>query len=118
MNLVQLKYFHAVCKFQTVSEPARYLSISQPSLSSAIKELENEFGVTLFRRHYRGMVLTEEGEIFYKASKDILEKCEQVENEMKDLGSKRKKLRLGIPPMIGSLTLANIYQDGKRLITL
>lgn len=111
MNLVQLKYFHAICKFQTVSEAAEHLYISQPSLSNAIKELENEFGVTLFRRHHRGMTLTEEGEVLYRASKDILEKCEQVENVMKDLGSKRKKLRLGIPPMIGSLILPSVYRD-------
>ncbi|MBO7149821.1 MAG: LysR family transcriptional regulator [Clostridia bacterium] len=111
MNLIQLKYFHAVCQFQTVSEAAEYLYISQPSLSNAIKELENEFGVALFRRHHRGMTLTEEGRVLYEASKDILEKCEQVENVMKDLGSKRKKLRLGIPPMIGSLILPKIYRD-------
>ena len=63
MNLIQLKYFHAVCQFQTVSEAAEYLYISQPSLSNAIKELENEFGVALFRRHHRGMTLTEEGRV-------------------------------------------------------
>ena len=111
MNLVQLKYFHAVCQFQTVSEAAEYLYISQPSLSNAIKDLENEFGVTLFRRHHRGMTLTEEGEILYRESKDLIERCEHLGNLMKDLGTKRKKLRLGIPPMIGSLILPKIYRD-------
>ena len=111
MNLVQLKYFHTVCQFQTVSEASEYLYISQPSLSASIKELEKEFGVLLFRRHHRGMVLTEEGEVLYNLSKDILEKCEQVENVMKDLGSKRKKLRIGIPPMIGSLIIPNVFRD-------
>jgi len=57
MNLNQLKYFSAVCTYQTISDAAAYLHISQPSLSSAIKELEKEFGVVLFRRHHRGMVL-------------------------------------------------------------
>ena len=62
MNINQLKYFDAVCTFQSVSLAAEYLHISQPSLSSAIKELENEFGILLFKRHHRGMVLTPEGE--------------------------------------------------------
>ncbi len=111
MNLVQLKYFQAVCQFQTVSEAAEYLYISQPSLSNAIKDLENEFGVTLFRRHHRGMTLTEEGQILYRESKELLERCDQLTNLMKDLGSKRKILRLGIPPMIGSLILPRVYGD-------
>ncbi len=65
----------------------------------------------MFRRHHRGMTLTEEGEVLYRASKDILERCEQTCNVMKDLGSKRKKIRLGIPPMIGSLILPSVYRD-------
>ncbi|MBQ8309043.1 MAG: LysR family transcriptional regulator [Clostridia bacterium] len=109
MNLMQLRYFQAVCKFQTVSEAAESLYISQPSLSNAIKDLESEFGVTLFRRHHRGMTLTAEGEVLYRASKDILDRSEQIENIMKDLGKERKKLRLGVPPMIGSLILPYIY---------
>ena len=66
VNLVQLKYFQAVCSYRTVSNAAEYLHISQPSLSCAIKELESEFGVLLFRRHHRGMKLTSEGEVLYK----------------------------------------------------
>lgn len=111
MNLTQLKYFQAVCMFQTVSDAAEYLHISQPSLSSAIKELENEFGVILFRRHHRGMTLTSEGEVLHRMSRDLLQRAEQMENIMKDLGRERKKLRLGIPPMIGSLILPGMYRD-------
>lgn len=111
MNITQLKYFNAVCTFQSVSEAAEFLHISQPSLSSAVKELENEFSVTLFRRHHRGMTLTQEGEVLYKLSKDILSRTEQAESIMKDLGTERKKLRLGVPPMIGSLILPFVYRD-------
>ena len=111
MNISQLKYFCAVCELQTVSAAAEYLHISQPSLSNAIKELENEFGVCLFKRCYRGMTLTDEGQKFYEMSKDILNSAEYAENVMKDLGAGRKKLRLGIPPMIGSIILPYIYRD-------
>lgn len=109
MNLTQLKYFKAVCTYHTASAAAEYLHISQPSLSSAIKELEREFGITLFRRHHRGMVLTPEGESLLKMSTDLLGRAEQIENVMNDLGKKRKALRLGVPPMIGSLVLPHIY---------
>ncbi|MBE6606119.1 MAG: LysR family transcriptional regulator [Ruminococcaceae bacterium] len=111
MNINQLKYFFAVCASQTVSDAAKRLHISQPSLSSAIKELENEFGVTLFKRHHRGMTLTPEGEVLFKMSKDILNRAEETKNVMKDLGSERKKLKLGVPPMIGSIILPSVFRD-------
>ncbi len=111
MNINQLKYFCAVCDFQTVSDAAMHLHISQPSISSAIKDLENEFGVTLFKRHHHGMTLTSEGELLYKMSKDILNRTGKAEKIMKDLGGDRKKLRLGIPPMIGAIILPSIYRD-------
>ena len=111
MNTTQLKYFHTVATFHSVSEAAAYLHISQPSLSAAIKELENEFGVLLFHRHHRGMTLTAEGEVLFKLSEDILDRMEQAESRMRDLGSGKKRLRLGVPPMIGSLILPHIYRD-------
>ena len=80
MNLTKLKYFHAICTFHSFSEAAEYLHISQPSLSNAIKELENEYGVSLFSRHYRGVSLTSEGQVLYNLSKDVLNRTEQAEN--------------------------------------
>ena len=111
MNLVQLKYFQAVCKYQSVSAAAEYLYISQPTLSSAIKELEKEFGVSLFRRHHRGMVLTPEGSELLKHCDRLLSHADQVERIMNDYGKRRKVLRLGVPPMIGSLFLPKIYRE-------
>ena len=111
MNLMQLKYFTAICEHGTVSDAAEYLHIAQPSLSAAIKELEREFGVTLFRRHHRGMHPTPEGETLLKLAKDLLERSDRIENVMKDMGLARKKLRLGVPPMISSLILPRIYSD-------
>ena len=111
MNINHLKYFRAVCLFRSVSEAAEYLHISQPSLSVAIKELENKYGVVLFRRHHKGVTLTPEGEVFYKLSEDIVSRAEQAEKLMEDLGNGRKTLRLGVPPMIGSLILSVVYRE-------
>ena len=110
MNLNQLSYFNAVCAYQSISKAAEGLHISQPSLSAAIRELENEFGVTLFTRHYRGVRLTEEGQVLYKLSKELVSRAEQTVMTMKDLGCGRKVLKLGVPPMIGSLILPRISQ--------
>ena len=111
MNLVQLKYFQTVCVYGSVSAASEYLFISQPSLSAAIKDLEEEFGVSLFIRHHKGMILTEEGEALYRLSNDLLSHAADVKREMEDMGVNRKVLRLGIPPMIGSLILPRIYDE-------
>lgn len=111
MNFIQLKYFEAVYSCGSVSKAAEVLHISQPSLSVAIRELETEFGVPLFHRHHKGVSLTPEGEILLSMGKDILTKVEAAATIMKDLGTGRKILKLGLPPMIGTMFLTRIYQD-------
>lgn len=111
MNVTQLEYFCAVCTYQSISEAAEHLHISQPSLSVAIKELETEYGVLLFKRHYRGVSLTEAGEQLYEMSSRLLKEFKNLEQKIYDIGKKRKVLEVGIPPMIGSLFLPRIYKE-------
>ena len=109
MNFVQLKYFIAVSELGAVSRAAEYLHISQPSLSLAIKELEGEFGAALFNRVHRGMRLTSEGRELLTMARDIVARVDAAERAMKDMGRDNKTLTLGVPPMIGSLILPEIY---------
>lgn len=111
MNLNQLKYFNAVCEYRSVSKAATILHISQPSVSNSIKELEQEFGVILFNRFHGGMEPTDYGETLYNLSKDLLLKVEQTEHIMMNVLKKSKVIRLGIPPMIGSLFLSRIFRN-------
>ena len=64
MKLTQLRYFQGICPWGSLSRAARELHISQSVLSGTIKELEEEFGVLLFSRSGRGLVLTKEGKFF------------------------------------------------------
>ena len=111
MNITQLKYFHAVATYRTVSLAAQHLYISQPSLSNAIKELEKEFSVNLFYRRYNGMFLTPAGTKLYNAVTDLLTRYDEVEQLMHAIGKDSRQLRLGIPPMISSFILADIYKN-------
>ena len=90
MNITQLKYFHAVATYHTVSLAAQHLYISQPSLSNAIKELEREFSVTLFYRRYNGMFLTPAGTKLYNFVTDLLTRYDEVEHLMRAMGKDRK----------------------------
>lgn len=108
MTITDLRYFEAVCICRSISGAAEYLHISQPSLSVAIKGLEDEFGVRLFERRHRGVVLTPEGEVMYARCRDVLGGFDELGRVMQDLGSRRRSIRIGVPPMIGSLILPKI----------
>ena len=58
MTLAQLRYTIAIAKAGSMNEAAKSLYISQPSLSTAIRELEAETGVEIFRRTNRGIAVT------------------------------------------------------------
>ena len=58
MTLTQLRYAITVANSDSMNEAARNLFISQPSLSAAIKELEEEAGIEIFRRTNRGISVT------------------------------------------------------------
>lgn len=111
MNLIQLRYFQAVCACGNLTQAAQQLHISQPSLSSAIQTLEKEFGVGLFVRQYRGVELTAEGEQLLKLSRSLTENADKLVRIMQDLGAGRHILRLGVPPVLGGWLLPRLYTD-------
>lgn len=78
MNLRHLKYFVATAETGQVSRAANALSISQSSVTSAIKELETELGASMFHRTSQGMELTDPGREFLASAREILEKIEDA----------------------------------------
>ena len=64
MTLQQLKYVTTVAQTGTISDAAKKLFISQPSLTKAVRELEKEMEITIFERTNRGIVISKEGETF------------------------------------------------------
>ena len=72
MTLQQLKYAVTVAECGTISAAAEKLFISQPSLTTAIRELESEMGVTIFSRTNRGVIVSREGEEFLGYARQIL----------------------------------------------
>ena len=64
MTLQQLKYVTTIANIGSISEAAKRLFVSQPSLTKAIKELEKEMGITIFDRTNKGITVSKEGERF------------------------------------------------------
>ncbi len=79
MTLLQLKYIVTAAAAGTISEAAKQLYITQPSLTSAIKELENELGITIFKRTNRGILLSAEGEEFLGYARQVIEQTDLME---------------------------------------
>lgn len=80
MNLQQCRYVEAVARAGSFSQAAKELFVSQPNLSSSIKDLENQLGVQLFFRSNKGVRLTDEGHDFLKYAKRILGELTLLEN--------------------------------------
>jgi DNA-binding transcriptional LysR family regulator len=80
MTLQQLKYVIEVANRGSMNEAAKRLFISQPSLSNAIKELEEEMKLTIFERTNKGISLSKEGAEFLGYARQVIEQAELLEN--------------------------------------
>ena len=84
MELRVLKYFITVAQEQSFSKAAKVLNVSQPALSKQIKDLEDEYQITLFNRTTRTVSLTEEGRLFKEQAIEILNLVDRSEDYLRN----------------------------------
>lgn len=94
MTLQQLKYVLAVSDKGSISEAAKSLYISQPSLSNAIKELEQEIGLTIFMRSNRGILLTNDGVEFLGYARQVIQQSDLLEEKYIKKHAVRQRFRV------------------------
>jgi DNA-binding transcriptional LysR family regulator len=80
LTLQQLKYVIEVSNQGSINEAAKRLFISQPSLSTAIRELEEEMQITIFERSNKGISLSKEGVEFLSYARQVVEQAELLES--------------------------------------
>ena len=97
MNLQHLKYAVEVARFQSISRAAEALYLNQPYLSRAIRELEGELGIEIFRRTSRGVIPTEQGEEFLARARGILDHVEEVEDLYKVKRKEILRFQVAVP---------------------
>lgn len=83
MTLQQLKYVIQIVQYGSITMAAQKLYITQPSLSKAVSELEQEMGITIFLRSNRGVILSEEGTKFLSYARQVVEQAELLEQTYK-----------------------------------
>lgn len=103
MTLNQLRYFCTAAQFRSITKAAQELFITQPTISSAIRELEIEFKITLFYRTGNQLTLSEEGESFYQRASQLLQMSLEMQDEFSDHARLHSTLRIGTPPMLSTV---------------
>lgn len=115
MDLRQLEYFQMVSRLNNITRAAERLHVAQPSITVAIKKLEEELGVQLFDRSQKKIVLTAEGQVFLHRVESILGSLEEAVIEMQDYqGLAKGIIKLGVPPMIGSFIFPEIFAGFRK----
>lgn len=111
MELKRLQYFVAVAEELSFSRAARKLHMSQPPLSSQIKQLETELGVLLFERTSRGVRVTEAGELLLEEARRIFVQMDQTVRVVRRVGhGEVGRLTLGFVPSASNEVLPPILR--------
>lgn len=94
VTLQQLKYVVTVAETGNITEAAKRLFISQPSLSNAIHDLEKEMQITIFNRTNKGVVVSGEGDLFLSYARQVLEQTSLLEEKF--LNKKEQSPRFSV----------------------
>mgnify|MGYP002341923429 FL=1 len=96
MTLTQLRYVIAIADTGSMNEAARELFIAQPSLSQAMRELEEEIGITIFNRSNRGVMITPEGEEFLGYARAVVDQYRLVEDRYIEKKNSKKRFSVSM----------------------
>jgi DNA-binding transcriptional LysR family regulator len=117
MTFHQLEIFDAVAERLSVTEAARKIKISQPSVSKQLRFLERECGLKLYIKSGRGIKITEEGRLLQTAAKPILKQMEELRasflNRVAD--ARATTLRVGSTPSPGAFFLPGVLKSFVKL---
>ncbi|MET3559697.1 DNA-binding transcriptional LysR family regulator [Bartonella japonica] len=80
----KLRVFHAAAEAGSFTHAAQKLYLSQSAISRQVSSLEQDVGVSLFQRHARGLILTEQGKILYRTTHDVVMKLESARSQLSE----------------------------------
>ena len=110
-----MQYFVAAAELGSISGAAQSLSISQSSVTEAIKDLESDLGVILFERHSRGLNITHQGHQFLRHSTAILARVSDARQAFSEHDEAVKgSLQLGVTSMVAGYVLSDILARYRR----
>lgn len=115
MTIQQLKYIITVSETGSLNKASEVLYIAQPSLTSAVRELERELGITIFNRSGRGVTLTNDGMEFIQHARHVVQQYEGLLEKYGKNGTLKKKF--GISTQHYSFAVKSFVEMVKQLDT-
>ncbi|MEA2986835.1 MAG: hypothetical protein QOD94_3089 [Alphaproteobacteria bacterium] len=102
MDWDKLKVFHAAAEAGSFTHAGEQLKLSQSAVSRQVSALEQELGVSLFHRHARGLILTEQGDLLHRTAHDVFMKLEAARAKLTDSRERPNgDLKVSTTPGIG-----------------
>lgn len=111
MTLLQLKYFQYVCKYDSISKASIKLHVSQPAVSVAISNLEQEFGVSLFTRENHSLKITDAGKLLLTLTSELLAGVDTIYTKMAEYSSNSNVLRISTVPFAFSDKFQSVLHE-------
>ena len=103
----KLRIFHAVAEAGSFTHAGNMLNSSQSAVSRQISSIEETINIILFHRHARGLILTEEGELLHRTTKEIFDQLSMIEGKLMDTKQLPEgPLRITVAEFIGTTWLA------------
>ena len=107
MDWDKLKAFYSVADAGSFTRAAEKLQLSQSAISRQISALEESLNVSLFHRHARGLILTEQGELLFENVQSIFRQLSLIEGQLLDSKTRAEgPLLITVPDLIGNLWLS------------
>lgn len=104
MTAKELAYFVTLVETQNFTRASEKLFVTQPTISKALKSLEESSGQALVHRKGRDIELTEAGSVVYEYATSILSNINEMQQRLDDMRElKSGQITIGIPPMVGHL---------------
>ncbi|MAK89854.1 MAG: LysR family transcriptional regulator [Oleibacter sp.] len=116
MSLRQIRYFIAIAETGSVSAAAQAVHISQSTLTTAIRQLEEDLNATLFSRHAKGMELTHQGHQFLRQAHLVLASVENARRSLlQTTDDIRGEITIGVTSLVAGYYLADLLARFQRI---
>ncbi|WP_322047300.1 LysR family transcriptional regulator [Paraburkholderia sp. J67] len=115
MKIHQLRALVEIAATGSINGAARRLHVTQPAVTKAVRDLEDECGVRLLERNPWGVVPTAEGAALLQRARTVVRELERAEEDLAQLkGQRTGKLVIGVTPIAGTAGLAEAFGNFRR----
>ena len=115
MNIQQMQYYAEVCRYENVTRAADALHMSQSTLSLAMKNIEEETGLNLFRHVGRNIQLTEDGHALLHEVESMLKQVKRFEGSVREIAHRHNRLQIALPSQIATVILPLLLGEFRKI---